>query len=370
MLPHIRTPDEIFSPGLIVFRDRVRHNLETMIRIAGDPLRLRPHCKTHKMAAVTKLQLAMGITRHKASTFAEAEMLAHSGVPDIVLGYPLVGPNIARAVQFRKIYPDVKFAVTADDPEAIEQLGAAMTAAGTTIGVMLDVNPGRDRTGLPPGDLAAAFYRKISQTPGLEPAGFHFYDGHQIHPNREERQAAVLSEWRKAARFRDELEAGGLQVPRISCGGTPTFPIYAELNDAAIELSPGTCVFHDAGYGERYADLEAFLPAAYVLTRVVSRPTSRRVTFDAGTKSVASDPPMGERVRFADIPDAVQVVHNEEHLVIETEQADRFRPGDWTLVLPRHICPTSALYSHATVIEGGEIVDEWKVTARDRRLRI
>jgi D-serine deaminase-like pyridoxal phosphate-dependent protein len=142
------------------------------------------------------------------------------------------------------------------------------------------------------------------------------------------------------------------------------------MSDPLIELSPGTCIFLDAGYSERFADLHGFQQAAYLFTRVISRPLPNRVTFDLGTKAVASDPPMGQRVVFPSIPDARQVLHNEEHLVIETELADQFRPGDWTLAVPRHICPTSALHASVCVIEEGEIVDEWPVSARDRVLTI
>ena len=56
-----------------------------MIDIAGDVARLRPHCKTHKMAAVTRMELELGITKHKCATLAEAEMLAECGVRDILL---------------------------------------------------------------------------------------------------------------------------------------------------------------------------------------------------------------------------------------------------------------------------------------------
>ena len=50
----IDAPEEIFSPGLVVFRDLVVQNIERVIAMAGGVERLRPHCKTHKMAAVTQ----------------------------------------------------------------------------------------------------------------------------------------------------------------------------------------------------------------------------------------------------------------------------------------------------------------------------
>ena len=101
----ISDTSQIYSPAMLVYRDIVISNLNKMIAIAGDLRRLRPHCKTHKMPAVTKLELELGITKHKCATFAEAEMLAECGVKDIFLAYNLVGPNIARAVKFVKKFP-------------------------------------------------------------------------------------------------------------------------------------------------------------------------------------------------------------------------------------------------------------------------
>ena len=142
------------------------------------------------------------------------------------------------------------------------------------------------------------------------------------------------------------------------------------MTEPLIELSPGTCVFHDVNYGEKFTDLAPFTPAALVFTRVISRPTANRVTLDMGTKSIASDPPMGQRAFLPAIPDGVQVLHNEEHLVVETPNAGQWKVGDWLVGIPRHVCPTSALHRSAIVIENGEQVDEWEVTSRDRRLTV
>jgi len=372
-MPHryaIAAPDTLPSPSFVIFREHLLHNIDTILKIAGDPQRLRPHCKTHKMAAITKLMLDRGITKHKAATIAEAEMLAQCGVKDVVISYNMVGPSIARMVALTRAYPHVQFAVNADDAGCIEQLGAAATAAGVSIGVVLDINPGRDRTGVAPGPAAAALYKLIAHTPGLRPEGLHLYDGQHLHADPVDRQLAIEHVWERVIAFRELLERTGVHVPRIICGGTPTFPVYARMTDPVIELSPGTCVFHDCSYGEKFPDLAAFIPAALVFTRVISRPTANRVTLDVGTKAVASDPPMGQRVVLPAIPDGVQVLHNEEHLVVETPNASKWKVGDWLLAIPRHVCPTSALHRTVLVIENGQQVDEWVVTARDRKLTI
>jgi len=169
--------------------------------------------------------------------------------------------------------------------------------------------------------------------------------------------------------FRDHLVAAGLSVPRIVAGGTGTFPLYAEKNDPVLELSPGTCVFYDAGYARLFPDMD-FTAAALLLTRVVSRPAANKVTFDLGSKACASDPPAGQRLHFPLIPDAREVLQNEEHLVIETAQANNFQPGDMALAIPVHICPTSALHQQAAVVIAGKLTERWDVTARDRWLTI
>jgi D-serine deaminase-like pyridoxal phosphate-dependent protein len=363
-------PEQLLSPGVVLFRELLERNIDQMIAMAGGVERLRPHCKTHKLPEVVRLQLDRGITKQKAATLAEAEMLARAGCRDIILAYNLVGPNIARAVRFVEAFPDVRFAALADDERMITQLGEALSAAGRSMGLLLDVNPGRDRTGRPADDTALRIYQHIARTKGVEPAGFHIYDGQLHQPDLEERRKAVAEAWERIVALRNRLQSADLPVPRLVCGGTPTFPVYCGMDDPAIELSPGTCIFHDASYGEKFPDLNVFTPAALVLTRVVSRPTASRVTFDCGTKAVASDPPMGQRVVLPDLPDAVQVLQNEEHLVVETAQADRWKPGDWTLAIPRHVCPTTALHRQVFVIADGTLQAMWNVVARDRQLTI
>lgn len=371
MDPRYRIADthEIITPALILFRELLDDNLEHMIRIAGNASRLRPHCKTHKMPQVTKIELERGIVKHKCATFAEAEMLATAGVHDIFLSYNLVGPNIRRAVEFLRKFPESGLKAQADHPGPIADLGQAMSAAGLTVDVILDLDVGQHRTGVEVGPRAAKLYQLLHDTPGLRAAGLSVYDGHQHQKSREERAAAVNAEWNKVVAFRDEIVRSGLPVPRIVCGGTGSFPVYAEKTDPTIELSPGTCVFNDAGYSEHFPDL-AFPPATMLLTRVVSRPAADRVTLDLGYKAAASDPPVGKRLVFPDLPDGEQVLQNEEHLVIRTPRADEFQPGDELYAFPWHICPSTAMHKQVYVVSHGELVDRWDVTARDRWITI
>ncbi len=358
------------SPQLVIFRDRLIANLDGMIRMAGSPERLRPHCKTHKMAAIIRLWIERGVTKHKAATIAECEMLAMAGATDVLFAYNPVGPNLDRVVRLAQMYPTCRFTVTADAQQPIEALSASAARSGVEIGVMLDVNVGMNRTGTTPEtDGVVELYKLTNTLPGLRSAGFHVYDGQQRQVDLESRKAAVAAEWPRVLGLKQRCEAAGVPVPKLACGGTPTFPCYAAMSDPTIELCPGTCVLHDSGYGMTFPDLP-FVPAAWIVTRVVSRPGADRITLDVGNKAVAADPPKGARVYFPNLPSAVQDAHNEEHMVLVTDQASQYKHGDVLLAIPVHICPTSALYDRVPVIANGKIVESWEVTSRNRRITV
>jgi D-serine deaminase-like pyridoxal phosphate-dependent protein len=337
-----------------------------MIRYAGGTARLRPHVKTHKMAEVIRAQLEAGITKFKCATLAEAEMVAQCGGADILVAYQLLGPKVARLAALEKTFPHTNFSTIADDELAIRDLSAGMTAASVEVEVLLDIDTGMRRTGIAPGPRAAELYRLIDQLPGITAGGFHVYDGQHRERDLLARTAACEAAFAPVEAFRRELEQSGLLVPRIVAGGTPTFPIHARHEDR--ECSPGTCVFWDASYAGKFPDLD-FLHAAVMLTRVVSKPAAGRLCLDLGYKAIASDNP-DPRVVLLDLPDAKTVVHNEEHLAIESPQADRFKVGDVLYGIPFHVCPTCALHREAIVVENHHAASRWPVAARDRKLTI
>jgi D-threonine aldolase len=360
----------VFSPGLLFFKDHIRRNIARAIELAGSPDQLRPHVKTHKTREIVQLQRAAGITKHKCATIAEAEMLAGCGAEEVLLAYPLVGPNCARMARLVRAFPECQFAVVADHPRAIGALSDAMKAENAQIEVLLDVDTGQHRTGILPGAGGVTLYELFSRLPGLRPGGLHVYDGHAHQTQLADREAAVGEFLEAVIDLRETLSAKRLPVPRIVLGGTPTFPVHAKLKLPEAEYSPGTCFLHDHGYATAYPDIGGFTPAAIMLTRVVSRPTPTRVTLDLGTKAIASDPPAGSRFALLDVPEYRTVLHNEEHAVVETPAADTFEPGDVIYAIPTHICPTCALHRTAYVVEEGRVTDRWEIIARDRLLTI
>lgn len=370
----IENENELLTPCLLVYPELIRQNLQESIRIAGSADRLRPHVKTHKTAEIVELELQLGIKKHKCATLAEAQMLAECRVPDVLIAYQQVGPAIKHFGSLIAAYPDTQFSVVVEDGGSAAALQEHLADLDLTADVLLDVDTGMHRTGTLPGQHAVDLYRQICKSPNLRPGGLHVYDGQNHQPLRGDRDSAVNSLMDPVLRLVGNLRDAGLPVPKMVCGGTPTFPVYAQLDlpetEPAIELSPGTCVLSDYNYGRDYEDLNCITHAAVLMTRVVSKQHQNRITVDLGNKAVAADPPAGSRCHFLGLPDAKEIKQNEEHLIVETQKAEEFSPGDVLYVIPAHICPTVALHESLQVVRDGRRVTSWKVTARHRTYEV
>ena len=174
----IKQTDSIATPSLAIYLDRVRRNISHMIAVAKGPDRLCPHVKTHKMAAVSQLYMQQGVRQFKCATIAEAEMLAQCGVGLVLLAYQPVGPQAGRLARLAQSFPKVEFAAVVDHLAIAQQLSTVAADAQIQLGVLLDIDVGMGRTGIPVGPGAETLYRRVDELPGLRCGGLHVYDGH------------------------------------------------------------------------------------------------------------------------------------------------------------------------------------------------
>jgi D-threonine aldolase len=362
----IESIDQIDSPALIVYRNRIRKNIEKMIKMTGDPKRLMPHVKTHKIKEIVGLQLNQGIRQFKCATIAEAEMLAEAGAEKVLIAMQPVGPKLFRIVNLIRKYPDVKYSVIVDNPGVVLELAELMVVSGIETGVFIDLNVGMNRTGIIPGEGAMELAKLCSSLEGINLEGFHAYDGHNLTIDLAERREQCLREMQPVYDLMEYIEKRLGEKLILVAGGTPTFPIHASRTDTIC--SPGTTVLWDFTMEERFPDLP-FEYAALVITRVISKIGNNLITLDLGHKAIAAESPM-PRVKFLDHPEIVPVSQNEEHLIAEVPDNSKFQYGDVMYGVPRHICPTCALYQEAVVIDDHERTEDWKIAARDRFITV
>lgn len=358
----IKNVDEIPSPALVVYRDVVERNIKTIGGLLDGFDRLRPHIKTHKMGEVAKMEMAAGIDKFKCATPKEAALLAATGAQDVMIAYPPIGPQIDRVVGLASTYPNVAFRVIGDDEPSIRQLSAACAEAGVTIGVCIDVNTGMDRTGAPPGEPCVALARLIAELDGLRFDGLHAYDGHvggDGEPRRQKAREAV----ERAVDTRKQIEAAGIDVPLVVASGSKGFDATDEVG-GVTEVSPGTWIFWDTGYGENLAF--PFSWAALVVSRVISTPADDLITLDAGNKGINPDVP-APHFRALNIDGELQfLVRNEEHQLLRLAPGvERPNVGDVIYLVPKHVCTTVNLYDEAHVIDtDGNWTETWPIDAR------
>jgi len=360
---NVHNEDALDSPALLVFPERVKQNIALLKAMINDPSRLRPHVKTHKTKEMTRLLMDAGITRFKCATFSEATMLGECGAPDVLWAYPLYGPKISRFISLQVRYRHTRFSALIDHWEAAQALADEAEKRGEVVNVFIDLNIGMNRTGIAAGDNALALYQACTRLPGLSVQGLHAYDGHVREKDLEKRRGICARNFEAIALMSERIKQMGLPNPRVIIGGSPSFPVYAGYPE--VECSPGTFILWDKGYADALPD-QAFLPAAVLLTRIVSMPTDNRLCVDLGHKAVAAENPLERRVYFLNAPELKPVSQSEEHLVLEAPHGHTWGVGDVLYGLPYHVCPTVALYDYLTVIENGNYIDRWAVAGRGR----
>ncbi len=357
----INNTNDLISPSLLVYPNRIEENIRKMIDIAGGTEYLRPHIKTYKIAEIIRLQLKHGIHKFKCATIAEAELLAESGAKDVLLAMQPVGANIDRFFKLISTYSTVQFSTIVDNHKTINEISDAASRNDVKASLFLDVNNGMNRTGICPGDKAVQLYKDLASSSNLVVKGLHVYDGHIRESNYEKRKEICDAAFELVIELKNDIENSGLKIDAIIAGGTPTFPIHSKRE--SVVVSPGTPLLWDQGYANLFPEL-TFLPAAVLFSRIISKPNTNLICFDLGHKSVASEMQF-PRVQFLNFDNCKQIRHSEEHLVVECDDANNYQIGDICYSIPFHVCPTVTKYKEVLTIVNGTITGAWNIAARD-----
>lgn len=361
----INNIDDIDTPALVIYPDRVSENIRLLKTMLPEVDRLRPHIKTNKSPEVTSLLLEAGIRKFKCATIAEAEMLASQGAPDVLLAYQPVGPKAIRLIHLMRKYPATQFSCLVDSVDVGRSLSSLANHENLQIAVFIDVNVGMNRTGIPVGEVEGLF-ASLTTLPGIKLKGLHVYDGHIRDKDLSDRIIHCDKAFAPIPGIRKKLEAQ-FGPMTVVAGGTPTFPCHARRPD--VECSPGTFVFWDYGYDHLLED-EPFVFAALVITRVISHPEADTVCIDLGHKSIASENPLPNRVHFLNAPELTPTGHSEEHMTLTLHEDSKLAVGDVLYGVPYHVCPTCALFDTAWIVENGIAEKQWSISARKRTISI
>jgi D-serine deaminase-like pyridoxal phosphate-dependent protein len=328
-------------------------------------LNLRPHTKTHKSKLLAKLQMehgAVGLTVAKAG---EAKVMA-AVADDVLMAYPAVDPG--RCGELAELARGRTVRVAVDSPEAADALSAAARSAGSTIGILVDLDVGHHRTGVQsPGD-ALVLAQHVDRSPGLRLDGIMFFPGH-VGGRLEMQVPALNAVDALLGETIDLWRRHGLEGRIVSGGSTPSAP-QSHLVSRMNEVRPGTYVYNDMNC-VRGGSATLDDCAARVVATVVSTAVPGQVIIDAGTKALTSDPcgpaPDSGHGYIVEYPRAKVFKLFEEHGEVDVRGCDRPpKIGQRVTIVPNHICPCVNLQDNVWWQEEGEPPRAVAVEARGK----
>ena len=262
---------ELATPALVIDLDLLDSNIARMAMFARDhQIALRPHAKTHKSAEIARRQIAAGALGICAAKLGEAEALADAGIDCILITSPVVADRgIARLMQLNARMGDLM--AVCDNPATADRLAEAAAAHGKKLKLLVDIDPGMGRTGLRPGDDAAALVRRVAQNAAFEFRGLQCYAGNlqhlESHNERREKSLCALAE---LTQFCRTLRNDGIALEMLTGGGTGTFDIDPDAR-VLTELQAGSYVFMDRQYNEVWEKSGSAPPFASSLSSYTSQ---------------------------------------------------------------------------------------------------
>jgi 3-hydroxy-D-aspartate aldolase len=352
---------EIETPALVVDLEAYEHNLDLMAAsLAGKPVRLRGHAKTHKCPVVALHQIARGAVGSCCQKVSEAEAMVAGGVKNVLVSNEIVDRRkIERLVALAR---QAEIAVCVDDPRNVDELDVAARAAGVCLAVLVEIDVGNLRCGVAPGEPAVALARHVAGKRGLRFAGLQAYYGRAQHINEEEKRRAAIDTCIADVRHTVELlKREGLACDMVSGAGTGSYR-WEAASGVYNEVQAGSYCFMDVEYGLVEGFPREFRQSLFVLASVMSHPARDRAVVDAGLKALSVDKGMP---RVHGLADVEFLRASDEHGVLRLGvNARPLGLGDRVWLIPGHCDPTINLYDWYVAVRGGRVEALWPITAR------
>ena len=292
LLPNIDTP------AVLLDLDKLEANIKEMSRWADEAgLKLRPHTKVHESPEIAKMQIEAGAIGISVATLPVAENMAEAGIEDIMVVHPFYGQH--KLEQFKRLLnrPNLKLSVVVDMIEQAEAISQVAQAVGKEVPVLLKVDTGAGRFGVPPGEPTLNMAKRLRQVPAIKFMGIYVHESSLSKKTTAEVERIAFEVASIMAETARMLKTEGIAVQDVVTGASPTFRSacrYEKYFPEITEVHPGTMVIGDLTHMYSFSLTEDAI-ALTVLTTVVSTPTPDRAVIDAGFKTFTRDPVLALR---------------------------------------------------------------------------
>ena len=362
----------IDTPALVIDLDAMERNLAAMADFArARNVRLRPHAKMHKCAAIARLQRAAGAVGVCVQKTSEAEALAAAGVDDIYISNEVIDrAKLARVARLatrgaagdrRRLDRGHRAAGGGGARGRLERSTCSSKSTSATVAAARRPPPparspiASSRMRRPTAACASPACRRITVRRNTCAA-----------PRSGRRPRAMRP--RSRARPGPAITAAGIACPLITGAGTGTFA-FDTASGVWGELQAGSYLFMDRDYADNAPapNTPRFEHALFVKSQVMSRGASHAVV-DAGHKSHAIDSGLPRVWRR----ELVYANGGDEHGLLRLPAggvpADLPQLGETVWLVPGHCDPTVNLHERYVAVRGGldaGVVEAvWAIEAR------
>lgn len=346
---------DIETPALLVDLDAMEGNLKKMAEFfASRKCKARPHFKNHKTPALARKQLDSGAIGMTCATLREAEILVEYGVPSVLIANEIAdGAKLDRLAELSR---RASVMVAVDNECALTDMARVQRDRKAQFEVVVDINVGLDRCGVPPGEPAVLLAKSAVRN-GLKVRGIMGYDGHlQSERPSTQRDETVRRGCRALADSAALIESAGIPVEIVSTGGTGTHSITGDC-PGITEVQVGSYLLMDT----RYMNLGApFRRAISVLATVVSKRDPGHAVLDCGVKAISSERGLPE---LKGVPGAKLTALHAEHALIDMDSASSqgLKVGKKVEVWVQYSDATVNLHSRMYGVRDGEVEEVFRI---------
>lgn len=348
--------DLLPTPCLLLDLDALRHNIQTMADFFLDkPCNLRPHAKTHKSPYIARLQMEAGAIGIACAKAQDAVGFAKAGIPRILVANQVVDPVKIEELAGITAFADITLCL--DSLDNARMISAIAEKLGIRLPVLVEVDIGLKRCGLPPGRPTLDFVREVLGLRGLRFQGLMGYEGALFLLEEEVKQDVCRRRLGRLLETKEILEASSIDVPNVSAGGSNTYRMTGAL-PGVTDVQAGSYATMDT-WNQRHG--QDFEPALTVLTTVISRPHPHRAVVDAGLKAVSTDHEMPRIVSHSGV--SIESLNEEHGKLMLDPPSLALKPGDRVEMIPSHGCTTIPLYTRYYATQKGRVVFELELVS-------
>ena len=356
---------DIDTPALIVDLDALDRNIAKMAEFARSTgVRVRPHAKTHKSAAIALRQIAHGAVGQCVQKVGEAEALVRGGVKDILVSNQVVGDRKLR--RLAALAQDATIALCFDSAEQVDAASRVAQDFGVELGALVEIDVGMERCGVAPGKDAAALARRIADAPGLKFRGLQAYHGRAQHlPTHQQRAQAIASAVDAVRETLDALQADNLDLR--DRGRRRHRHLRVRGGERRLQRAAGRLI---RVHGHRLRQDRQ--QGRRALHRVRAQPVRARLGdqhADGGSRDRRCGPEVLQRrerpalgARAEDVE--LTNISDEHGKLMLGPKAKRLKLGEKVWLIPGHCDPTVNLHDWYVGVRNGRVEALWPVSAR------